>query len=442
MRLIATFCLFIFPVHALAQDVPVTSTLLDNGLQVVVIEDNRAPIVTHMVWYKVGSADEPRGKSGIAHYLEHLMFKGTDTRDVGEFSDIIAANGGSENAFTSFDYTGYFQRIASDRLALMMELEADRMANLNIPDSEFAPELGVVLAERNQRTDSNPGALLNEQRRAVEFLNHPYGIPIVGWRKEIEGLTPEDVMSFYRDHYAPNNAILIVAGNVTPEDVVSLAKEHYGPIPANPEITERVRPAEPPQRAPMQIHYRDERFTTPYLIRSYPAPVRMAGDQRDAAVAVMLAEILGGTGVTSVLGEKLILEQDIAVGSSAWTWDESYDPQRFGLYVAAKPDVPLDMVNTALTEAINAFIEDGVDPNHLDRIKAQIRADVVYALDSQNGLARSFGSALTAGLTVQDVLEWPDILQSVTGEEIVAMAERLFDPVQSVTSYALPPETN
>lgn len=433
--------LSLFPGLALAQDIPVTSSFLDNGLQVVVIEDHRAPIVTHMVWYKAGAAEEPLGKSGVAHYLEHLMFKGTDTRGVGEFSEMVAANGGSENAFTSWDYTGYFQRIAVDRLEMVMELEADRMANLNIPEGEFAPELGVVLAERNQRTDSNPSALLTEQRRALSFLNHPYGRPIVGYRAEIETLTPDDVYAFYEKHYAPNNAILVVAGDVDPEQVLIWAEQYYGVHPANPDIKERVRPAEPERLAPARLRYEDERFTQPYFLRTYPAPVREAGAQEEAAAAAILAELLGGSGVTSVFGEKLILEQDIAVGTSAWFWETSYDPQSFGIYAAPKPGVSLEEVEAALDQAIADFFEEGVDAEQLDRIRAQIRAAEVYALDDQNGLARRYGEALTQDLTIEDVTSWSSILQEVTEEDIMAVAEKIFDKTKSVTSYALQPES-
>jgi len=442
MKYVLSVLVFVLPSWVFASEVPVTSKFLENGLQVVVIEDHRAPIVTHMVWYKVGAADEPAGKSGIAHYLEHLMFKGTDTRGVGEFSDIIAANGGSENAFTSFDYTGYFQRIAADRLELMMELEADRMVNLKIPESEFAPELGVVLAERNQRTDSNPNALLGEQRRAVRFLNHPYGTPIIGWREEIERLTPEDVYAFYEEHYAPNNAILVVAGDVEPEDVFEMADRYYGVIPANPDIEERIRPSEPPRRAAMTVTYEDERFTQPYLVRTYPSPVRRPGDQKKAAAATMLAEVLGGSGVTSVLGQKLILEQDLAVGTSAWNWDTSYDPQVFGLYAAPKPGIPLDEIEAAMDAAVMDFLDEGVDPEQLERIRAQIRASEVYALDSQNGLARRYGESLTQGLTIEDIAAWPDVLQSITEDDIIEVAKEIFDHTQSVTSYAVQPEVN
>ena len=214
---------------ALAEDV--TTFALKNGLQVVVIEDHRAPVVVHMVWYRTGAADEAPGKSGIAHFLEHLMFKGTDTLAPGELSKVVAKQGGSDNAFTSWDYTAYFQRVAADRLDLMMTMEADRMHNLKLPASEVDPERSVIIEERNQRTDSSPGALLTEQMRAALYLNHPYGIPIIGWKHEMEGLTQADAEAFYAAHYAPDNAILVVAGDVDPDEVKAMAETHYGPIP-------------------------------------------------------------------------------------------------------------------------------------------------------------------------------------------------------------------
>src|SRR6056297_2795767 len=211
----------------------VSGFTLDNGLEVVVIEDTRAPVVVHMLWYRVGAADEPPGKSGIAHFLEHLMFKGTDTLAPGEFSETVKANGGSDNAFTSWDYTGYFQRVAADRLPLMMEMEADRMRNLAMSEDDVRTERQVILEERSQRVDSDPASQFGEQRRAAQYLNHPYGIPIIGWRHEMETLDQDAALDFYRQYYAPNNAILIVAGDADPDEVRRLAEKHYGPIPAN-----------------------------------------------------------------------------------------------------------------------------------------------------------------------------------------------------------------
>ncbi|MEL6550549.1 MAG: pitrilysin family protein [Pseudomonadota bacterium] len=418
----------------------VTNFVLDNGMEVVVIEDTRAPVVVHMVWYKVGSADEPETKSGIAHFTEHLMFKATDTLEDGEFQRIVTENGGTDNAFTSYDYTGYFQRVASDRLGLMMEMEADRMVNLALDEDDIATERGVIIEERNQRTDSSPGALMQEQVRAAQFLNHQYAVPIIGWRHEMETLGLEDANAFYEAHYAPNNAILVVAGDVTPEEVRVLAEEHYGVIPANPAITERARPAEPPQRAERRLVYRDARVAQPYFTRTYLAPERNAGDQREAAALRLLASVLGGSGATSVFGETLEFEQEIAVYTSAYYQGTSLDETTFGLIGVPSPGTSLEELEAAMDAEIARFLEEGVDPEQLERIKAQWRASEVYALDDVGGIARRYGAALTSGLTVQDVQEWPEIIQSITGDEIVAAAARVFDRTNAVTGYLMQPD--
>ncbi|MDU8943837.1 M16 family metallopeptidase [Ovoidimarina sediminis] len=417
----------------------VTNFTLDNGLEVVVLEDHRAPVVVHMVWYRVGSADEPRGKSGIAHYLEHLMFKGTDTTGPGEFSDIVAANGGNDNAFTSFDYTGYFQRVAADRLELMMKLEADRMQNLSIAPEFVDSERAVVLEERNQRVENDPGALFQEQRRAAQYLHHPYGIPIIGWKHEIETLTVGDAVSFYEAHYAPNNAILIVAGDVEPDEVRVLAERHYGPIPANPAITPRDRVDEPPQLSERRMVYQDPRVAQPYVARSYLAPERDPGDQREAAALTLLANVLGGSQTTSVLAQKLQLEQKMSIYSDASYRGVSLDDTTFSLFTAPPDGVSLEDAEAALDVAVAEFLEEGVDPEQLDRIKAQIRASEIYDADSVQRLANRYGNALTSGLTLEDIEAWPEVLDSITGDEIIAAARRVFDRRNAVTGWVMPP---
>jgi zinc protease len=416
----------------------VTTFTLENGMDVVVIEDTRAPVAVHMVWYRVGSSDEPPGKSGIAHYLEHLMFKGTEKRAPGEFSEVVEAQGGSDNAFTSFDYTGYFQRVASDRLSLMMEMEADRMTNLVLSDEVARPELGVVLEERSQRTDSNPGALFGEQRRAALFLNHPYGRPIIGWRSEIEELDMQDALDFYADHYAPNNAILVVAGDVTADEVRALATEHYGPIPANPEIAERQRPAEPPHLAERRLMFDDPQISQPYLVRSYLAPERDPGNQQEAAALVYLADLLGGSSATSLMGKALEFETQKAVYTSAFYSGTSYDDTSFGLVIVPAPGRSLPEAEADLDAVLARFMEEGPDMEAFTRIKTQIKASQIFARDNLQSRARRYGEALTAGLTVEDVQAWPDILQAVTPEDVMAAAERLFDKRRSVTGYATP----
>jgi zinc protease len=414
---------------------------LENGLEVVVIEDHRAPAVTQMVWYRVGAADEPPGKSGIAHFLEHLMFKGTDDLANGEFSDTVEAQGGDDNAFTSWDYTAYFQRIAADRLDLVMRMEADRMRDLQMTADDVTTERAVILEERAQRTDSDPGALLSEQMRAAQYLNHPYGIPIIGWRHEMEQLSQQDALDFYRRYYAPNNAVLIVAGDVTPDQVRDLAEQHYGPLQPSTGLAERVRPAEPPQLAERRLTLVDARASDPYVTRTYMAPERDSGDQADAAALTILAELLGGSGTTSILAQKLTFESQTAVYASAFYDGTSLDDATFGLYVIPLPGVSLAEADSAMDAAIAAFLEEGVDPVALERIKTQIRAADIYARDNVDGLARRYGEALTVGLTIQDVQDWQGVLQAVTADDVIRVARTVLDRRRAVTGWLLPEET-
>jgi len=414
----------------------VTTFTLDNGMDVVVIEDHRAPVVQHMVWYRAGSADEPVGSSGVAHFLEHLLFKGTDTLAPGEFSATVAANGGNDNAFTSYDYTAYFQRVAADRLELMMRMEADRMRNIRLTEEDIATERDVILEERNQRTDNSPRALFGEQMGAAQYLNHRYGVPIIGWRHEMETLDMEDALSFYQTHYAPNNAILVVTGDVEPDAVKALAEQYYGVIPANPDLPERVRSQEPPQTAERRLTYKDARVSQPYVQRSYLAPERDPGEQEKAAALYLLAELLGGS-TTSYLNEKLQFEQQKVVYAGAFYRGVSLDDTTFDLLVVPVPGVSLQEAEDAMDQAVADFIAEGVNEDDLDRIKMQLRAAQTYARDNVDGIGNRYGRALTSGLTVEDVQAWPDILQAVTGDEIIAAAREVLQPETSVTGWLM-----
>ncbi|WP_282170221.1 M16 family metallopeptidase [Ruegeria atlantica] len=414
----------------------VTTFTLDNGMDVVVIEDHRAPVVQHMVWYRAGSADEPVGSSGVAHFLEHLLFKGTDTLAPGEFSATVAANGGTDNAFTSYDYTAYFQRVAADRLELMMRMEADRMRNIRLSENDIVTERDVILEERNQRTDNSPRALFGEQMSASQYLNHRYGVPIIGWRHEMETLDMEDALSFYQTHYAPNNAILVVTGDVEPDEVKSLAEQYYGVIPANPDLPERVRSQEPPQTAERRLTYKDARVSQPYVQRSYLAPERDPGEQEKAAALFLLAELLGGS-TTSYLNEKLQFEQQKVVYTGAFYRGVSLDDTTFDLIVVPAAGVSLQEAEDAMDQVVADFIAEGVNEEDLDRIKMQLRASQTYARDNVDGIGNRYGRALTSGLTVEDVQAWPDILQAVTGDEIIAAAREVIQPETSVTGWLM-----
>ncbi|RKF16186.1 insulinase family protein [Roseovarius spongiae] len=433
--LVALLCL---PLAASADD-QVTSFTLDNGMQALVIEDHRAPVVVHMVWYRAGSADEEPGSSGVAHFLEHLLFKGTDTLAPGEFSATVARNGGNDNAFTNYDYTGYYQRVAADRLELMMRMESDRMVNLRLDENDIATERDVILEERNQRVENNPSALFREQRNAAQYLNHRYGVPIIGWRREMRELDLEKALAFYERNYAPNNAVLVVAGDVTPDEVRALAEKYYGPIPANPDLAPRDRPQEPRQIAARRITYQDARVAQPYVMRSYLAPERDHGAQQQAAALALLAELLGG-GTTSVMAEKLQFDTQVAVQAQAWYDGTSLDDTTFSLLVVPADGVSLEEAEEAMDAVIAGFLEDGVDEDQLSRIKKGLRAAQIYARDDVERLANRYGAALTQGLTVEDVQAWPDILQATTSDEIMAAARAVFDPAKSVTGWLTAPE--
>jgi zinc protease len=422
----------------LTQAEEVTTYQLDNGMDVVVIEDHRAPVVVHMLWYRAGSADEPVGSSGVAHYLEHLLFKATDTVESGEFQRIVAENGGSDNAFTSYDYTGYFQRVAADRLPLMMQYEADRMNNLVLTEEDIVSERGVILEERNQRTENSPNALAREQMRASQFLNHRYGVPIIGWKHEMETLDMDDALSFYDLYYSPNNAILVVAGDVQPDEVLALAQEHYGPIPMEPDLPERFRTQEPPQTAERRLIFEDPRVAQPYITRSYLAPERDAGAQEDAAALTYLADLLGGSPFTSALGIALQFETSTAVYVGAYYDGLNLDDGTFGFTVVPSEGVSLQEAEDAMDAAIVDFLAAGIDPERMEALRTQLKAGEIYARDNVGGLARRYGAALTSGLTVQDVQAWPDILQAVTAEDVLAVAERVLDRNQSVTGWVIP----
>ena len=410
---------------------------LPNGLETVVIEDHRAPVVVQMLWYKIGSADEQPGKSGIAHYLEHLMFKGTDKLAPGELSKTVTANGGMDNAFTSYDYTAYFQRIASDRLPLIMEMEADRMANLQIGEDDWQAERQVVLEERAQRIDSDPASIFAEERAATLYYNHPYGRPVIGWRAETEALTRDDAIAWYDEHYSPNEAVLILAGDVTPEKARELAEKYYGPIPAKGEAEPRLRPQEPVQHAPRRIEMVDPRVAQPVMTRSILTEARKSGDQSKAAARTVLAEMLGGSMQTSVLGRKLALP-----GKALWV-SASYDgfavdPTNFSIAMMPSPNVTREQAEAELDKALAEFAETGPDAADLERVKTRIQATRIYAQDSAHGRAYQYGQGLSTGLTVQDVADWPDVLGAVTAEDIKEAANEVLNSKAVVTGWLLP----
>jgi len=413
-----------------------TTFTLDNGMQVVVVENHRAPVVAHWVWYKVGTADSPVGKSGLPHYLEHLMFKGTEKIPPGQFSKIVARHGGNDNAMTSYDFTAYFQMIAKDRLELVMGMEADRMVNLRLTEEDAVTERDVILEERRMRVDNEPASLLEERLMAVQYLNHPYRLPVIGWFHEIESYTREDALTFYRTWYAPNNAILIVVGDVTPEEVRGLAERTYGQLPARA-VPERRRLVEPPQHSRREVEVRDARVRQPSIVISWLAPSYVSEGGEHAYALEVLSELFG-SGTTSRLYRSLVVDRGIAAGAGSYYRGSSLDPTTFRIHASPRPGVELAEVELALDEEIAKLLSEGVGEEEVERVKKRMLAEATYARDSLSGVARIFGVALTTGQTVEDVEAWPQRIAAVTRGQVEAAARAVLVPEHSVRGRLLP----
>ncbi len=417
-----------------------TEFKLDNGMQVIVIPDHRAPVVTHMVWYKVGAADEPKGVSGIAHFLEHLMFKSTDKIPLGEFSKIIARLGGQDNAFTGHDVTAYHQRIAKERLGTVMEMEADRMVNLKLTEKEVLTERDVILEERRSRIENNPSAILDEQMNAALYYSHPYGIPVIGWEHEMAKLSPKDAMDFYHRFYSPNNAILVVAGDVTADDVKKLATETYGKIPANPEVPAvRDRPKDPPQRSERRVIYKDARAGKASFHRDYVVPSYTTAKPGEAEALDLLLKITAD-GATSRLYKKLVVEDKVASSAGGGYSGSGLDSGSIALYAVAGKGVPLEKVEASVDAVLKDVRDNGVTEAELKRAKSSYIADYIYENDDQASLARRYGWGMATGRTVKDIESWPEAISKVTLDDIKRVAGEYLDIRRSVTGYLIPEE--
>ncbi|GJD29185.1 putative zinc protease [Methylobacterium adhaesivum] len=407
---------------------------LDNGLDVVVVPDHRAPVVTHMVWYRNGSADDPRGQSGIAHFLEHLMFKGTERHPVGAFSKAVSGLGGQENAFTSYDYTAYFQRVARDHLKTMMEFEADRMTGLVLDDAVVAPERDVVLEERRMRVETDPSAQLSEAMAASLFVHHPYGTPIIGWMHEIEDLNRTHALNYYKRFYTPENAILVVAGDVTAEDVRRMADDTYGRVTPQGARPVRVRAREPEPKALRRLAVADPKVEQPTLQRLYLTPSCITAQDGECHALELLAEVMGG-GSTSYLYRKLVMELGVAVNAGAWYMGSAIDDTRFSVYAIPAEGVSLEKLEEEVDRVLRRAPSEALTAEAIERAKTRLVAETVYSSDSQSSLARIYGSALAIGESIDEVLRWPSDIEGVTQARLAAVAERYLVPQRSVTGY-------
>jgi zinc protease len=437
--LLSTLALSAGSLHAqtTVTSAPPATFTLPNGLQVVVIPDHRTPVVTQMIWYKVGSADETPGKSGLAHFLEHLMFKGTAKHPAGEFSQTVLKIGGNENAFTSTDYTGYFQRVPREQLARMMEFEADRMTGLVLKDENVLPERDVVLEEFNMRVANNPDARLTEQIMAALYLNHPYGRPVIGWHQEIEKLDREDALAFYKRFYAPNNAILVIAGDTDAKEIRPMVERTFGEVPAQPAISaHRLRPQEPTPAAPRTVTLSDPRVEQPGLRRYYLVPSANTAASGESAALDVLAQLMG-SGANSYLYRALVIDQPLAVSAGAGYQGTSLDATQFMISVSPKPGVEFSQIEQVIDRVIADVGQNPVRSEDLERVKTQLIAEAIYAQDNQATLARWYGGALTSGLSIDDIRSWPDRIRAVTSEQVREAAQKWLDKKRSVTGYLI-----
>ncbi|MES0209063.1 insulinase family protein [Mesorhizobium sp. M0028] len=418
-------------------DGAVTDFLLDNGMEVVVIPDHRAPIVTHMVWYKIGSADEPPGKSGIAHFFEHLMFKATSNHAAGELDRAVAAIGGSDNAFTSYDYTAFHETVVPQALGEMMGFEADRMRNLILNDDVIKTERDVILEERRSRIDSNPQAVLDEEIDATLWQNQPYRIPVIGWMQEMEKLNRTDAMAFYNKYYTPNNAVLVVAGDVEPETVKTLAEKTYGKIARGPDLPPRIRPIEPEQNTRRTVTLTDGRVSVPSFTTQWVVPSYHTAKPGEAEALDVLSEILGG-GNRSRLYQELVVRQGIAAAAGAFFQGTMLDDSNFTVYGAPRGDAKLADVEAAVDVEIARIAKDGVTSDELEKSKDRFVRSMIFARDKQEDMANIYGSMLATGGNVQDVQQWPDRIRKVTADQVKAVAARYLNLDHATTGYLLP----
>ncbi len=421
------------------QGLQVSEFKLANGLEVVVIPDRRTPVVTHMLWYRIGSADETPGKSGLAHFLEHLMFKGTEKNPAGRFSQVVATIGGQENAFTSQDYTAYFQRVTKENLEQVMTFEADRMTGLRLTDEVVLPERDVVLEERRMRTDNDPAAQLSEALSAALYVNHPYGRPIIGWMHEIQQLSRESALDFYKRFYTPNNAVLVLAGDLDEKEARVLAEKTYGKVPRVAEVAPRVRPVEPEPRAHRRITLADQRVRQPSMSRYYLVPSYRTAAEGEAEALEVLAQILGG-GQTSRLYRALVVEKGIAANAGAWYQGTALDATRLGVYASPRPGTTLEALEAALDDVVEQIAKQGVDAGEIDRVKTRVVASAIFSQDNQTSLARIYGAALTTGMSAASVKEWPAKIRAVTPEQVQAAAKKWLDLRRAVTGYLVRPQ--
>jgi zinc protease len=408
---------------------------LPNGMQVVVIPDHRAPVVTHMVWFRVGAMDDPPGLSGLAHFFEHMMFRGTKTTPGNQFSLTIARNGGDDNAFTTEDYTAFYEQIARDRLKIAMTLDADRMAHLDLSASNVNTERDVVLEERRMRVDDDPEARAGEQAEAALYMSHPYGRPVLGWPMEVRRIGREEAQDFYDHHYAPNNAIVIVAGDVTPDEVRAAAMDTYAKVPSRP-LQPRVEYGQPERLGETRLVINDPNAKVAQFSRRYRVTSYAEARPGQAEALDVLAQLLGND--TGALYRKLVVEQKLATDAGASYDGDSRDDGEFTVFAVPRPGVSLQQIENAADQVLAVYAANLVPVTELAGARTQLVASAIYRRDNQYSMATTYGQALAIGLTIADVNQWPDRIKSVSAADVRTAVQTRLLRKEAVTLYLSP----
>lgn len=407
---------------------------LKNGLTVIVIPNHKVPAVSHMLWYKTGAMEDPRGKTGIAHFLEHLMFKGTPSYPDGQFSKLVAQYGGRENAFTSHDFTAYYQNIAKEKLEMVMKMEADRMRNLELKPSQIDAERKVIIEERSMTIDNSPRRLLNEQMDAALYINHPYGTQIIGWLQDMQGLTQKDALDYYKRYYSPNNAVLVVAGDIDVGKVKTLAEKYYGGIKSSDLPKPIVYDVNmgTGQNAAKRVELKDARVKEPEFWRSYLAPSQKFGNTQTAFPLTVLAKILGG-GTTSRLYKSLVIDQKVAVGISIYYDDVKRGPGEFTIFAIPAKNVDIKTLEQAINEEVQKIIDQPVTEEELSSAKKSMVAEQIYAREGIQQMAYAAGELTVIGLDPDYITTWGDRINAVTIEQVQQAASDILGSAPNVT---------
>ena len=416
----------------------ITSFTIKNGLEVIVVENHRVPAVNHTIWYRIGASDDPAGKSGLAHYHEHTMFLGTSKYKSGDYSKIIAAHGGSENAFTGHDATAYFINIAREELPLAMEMEADRMRGLTPTDADMAKEKQVIIEERRMRIENSPEALLDEQIHATLFRNHPYHQPTIGWLHEMEGLTKQDVTQFHNKYYHPNNAVLIIGGDVNPQEVRKLAEKYYGDLP-KVAIPARVWNTEPPQNSERRVIMHSSQVSQAQWQRVYATASLGYGKKDEVLPLFILAQVLGG-GKTSKLYHALVTEQKIATHVGVGYNGFAIGAGEFSIEITPERGVSVEAVEKAADEEIAKFMSEGVSDEELKRAKTLLKAETIFMRDGLSATANIIGEIRMLGMNADYFAQWKKMVDGVSKEQVLTAAKDTIKKDQSVTAELLPEE--